>query len=61
VSSICGPSGYLCLVDAPSVYSEFTLYNEDMSVYSEFTLYNTHSIHCIDTDLTETCFGLTSL
>jgi hypothetical protein len=37
---MCGPSGYLCLVDAPSVYSEFTLYDEDMSVYSEITLYD---------------------
>jgi hypothetical protein len=27
-------------MDAPSVYGEFTLYNEDMSVYGEFTLYN---------------------
>jgi hypothetical protein len=40
VQHMCGPSGYLCLVDAPSVYGEFTLYDEDMSVYSEFTLYN---------------------
>jgi hypothetical protein len=37
---MCGPSGYLWLVDAPSVYGEYTLYDEDMSVYSEFTLYN---------------------
>jgi hypothetical protein len=26
---MCGPSGHLCVVDAPSVYGEFTLYNED--------------------------------
>jgi hypothetical protein len=26
---------YLCLVDAPSVYGEFTLYNEDMFVYTQ--------------------------
>jgi hypothetical protein len=38
-TDMCGPSGHLCLVDAPSVYGEFTLYNEDMSVYGEFTLY----------------------
>jgi hypothetical protein len=35
VCSIC--VGPLCLVDEPSVYGEFTLYNEDMSVYGEFT------------------------
>jgi hypothetical protein len=27
VQNMCGPSGHLCLVDAPSVYGEFTLYN----------------------------------
>jgi hypothetical protein len=42
VQYMCGPSGHLCLVDAPSVYGEFTLYNEDMSVYGELTLYNFH-------------------
>jgi hypothetical protein len=41
VQYMCGPSGYLCLVDVPSVCGEYTLYDEDMSVYSEFTLYNT--------------------
>jgi hypothetical protein len=49
VQYMCGPSGHLCLVDAPSVYGEFTLYDEDMSVYSEFTLdsHNGHQSHVL--------------
>jgi hypothetical protein len=39
VQYMCGPSDYLCLVDVPSVYGEYTLHDEDMSVYSEFTLF----------------------
>jgi hypothetical protein len=40
VCSICvGPLVICALMDAPSVYGEYTLYDEDMSVYSEFTLY----------------------
>jgi hypothetical protein len=41
VCSIClGPLVICALVDVPSLYGEYTLYDEDMSVYSEFTRVN---------------------
>jgi hypothetical protein len=40
VCACVGPLVICALVDAPSVYGEYTLYDKDMSVYSEFTLYN---------------------
>jgi hypothetical protein len=49
VQYMCGPSGYLCLVDAPSVCGEFTLYNDEPDEHS--TLQNTDpqrpaTVHC---------------